>query len=44
VDDLIRAAHGDGRTVLVATHHAVADGLADRSLHVDGGRIVREAP
>ncbi|MGZ5291345.1 MAG: ABC transporter ATP-binding protein [Actinomycetota bacterium] len=44
VDDLIRGAGRDGRTVLVATHHAVSDGLAHRELHVDGGRIVREAP
>jgi heme ABC exporter ATP-binding subunit CcmA len=44
VDDLIRAAGHDGRTVVVATHHAIPEGLARRALHVDGGRIVREAP
>jgi ABC-type multidrug transport system ATPase subunit len=44
VDDLIREAARDGRTVVVATHHAAPEALAHRELHVDGGRIVREAP
>jgi heme ABC exporter ATP-binding subunit CcmA len=44
VDDLIREASREGRAVLVATHHAVSEGLVHRVLHVDGGRIVREAP
>ncbi len=44
VDDLIREAGRDGRTALVATHHAVPDTLATRELHVEGGRIVREVP
>lgn len=44
VDDLIRAAAGEGRTAIVATHHTVPESLAHRELHVDGGRIVREAP
>jgi heme exporter protein A len=43
VDDLIREAARDGRTVVLATHHPVVEGLANRQLHVDGGRIVREA-
>lgn len=43
VDDLIREASRGGRAVLLATHHAVSEGLVDRELHVDGGRIVREA-
>ena len=41
VDDLMR--RGD-RTVVVATHHPLPDDLVTRTLHVDGGRIVREAP
>ncbi len=44
VDDLVREAGRDGRTVLVATHHAIPERLATRELHVEGGRIVREAP
>lgn len=44
VDDLIRSAGHDGRTAIVATHHTVPESLAHRELHVDGGRIVREAP
>jgi heme ABC exporter ATP-binding subunit CcmA len=44
VDDLIRESGRHGRTVLLATHHAVPEGLAHRELHLDGGRIVREAP
>ena len=44
VDDLIRHAAGDGRTVVVATHHPMPDAIARRELTVDGGRIVREAP
>jgi len=44
VDDLIREASREGRAVLVATHHTVSEGLVHRVLHVDGGRIVREAP
>ncbi len=41
VDDLMR---GHGRTVVVATHHPIPGDLQVRTLHVDGGRIVREAP
>jgi len=44
VDDLVREASGDGRTVLLATHHPVPGSIARRELTVDGGRIVREAP
>ena len=44
VDDLIRETGRQGRTVVLATHHAVPAGLAHRELHLDGGRIVREAP
>ena len=44
VDDLSRAAVAEGRTAVVATHQPVEAGLAHRELHVDGGRIVREAP
>jgi heme ABC exporter ATP-binding subunit CcmA len=44
VDDLIREAARDGRTVLMATHHPAPEAVAHRELHVDGGRIVREAP
>jgi heme exporter protein A len=43
VDDLIRDASREGRTVIVATHHPVPEGLADRVLQLEGGRIVREA-
>jgi heme exporter protein A len=42
VDDLIRDSSRDGRAVVVATHHPMQQGLADRVLHLDGGRIVRE--
>ena len=44
VDDLVREAGTDGRTVLVATHHPMPETLPRRELTVDGGRIVREAP
>jgi heme ABC exporter ATP-binding subunit CcmA len=44
VDSLVRQASRDGRTVVLATHHAVPDGLAHRELHLEAGRIVREAP
>jgi hypothetical protein len=30
--------------VLMATHHPAPEAVAHRELHVDGGRIVREAP
>jgi heme ABC exporter ATP-binding subunit CcmA len=44
VDDLIRETVRDDRTVVVATHHPIADSIARRELTVDGGRIVRESP
>jgi heme exporter protein A len=44
VDDVIRETVRDGRTVVVATHHPIADAISRRELTVDGGRIVREAP
>jgi ABC-type multidrug transport system ATPase subunit len=44
VDDLLRAAVAEGRTVVVATHHDAPEGLAIRTLHMDGGRVIREAP
>lgn len=44
VDDLLRAAVAEGRTVVLATHHEAPEGLSVRTLHVDGGRVVREAP
>jgi ABC-type multidrug transport system ATPase subunit len=44
VDDLVRRAANEGRTAVVATHHPVPAAIAHRELHVDGGRIVREAP
>jgi heme ABC exporter ATP-binding subunit CcmA len=44
VDDLVRRASQQGRTAVVATHHPVPATIAHRELHVDGGRIVREAP
>jgi ABC-type multidrug transport system ATPase subunit len=44
VDDLLRAAVAEGRTVILATHHEAPEGLALRTLHMDGGRVVREAP
>jgi ABC-type multidrug transport system ATPase subunit len=44
VDDLVREAASDARTVIVATHHPMPDAIARRELTVDGGRIVREAP
>jgi heme exporter protein A len=43
VDDLIREASRDGRAVVIATHHTMQPGLADRVLFLDGGRILREA-
>jgi heme ABC exporter ATP-binding subunit CcmA len=44
VDDLVREAATEARTVLVATHHPVPERLPIREIHVDGGRIVRETP
>lgn len=44
VDSLIREAVRQGRTAVLATHHPVPEGLAHRELHLEGGRIVREAP
>lgn len=44
VDSLIREAVREGRTAVLATHHPVPTGLAHRELHLEGGRIVREAP
>jgi ABC-type multidrug transport system ATPase subunit len=44
VDDLLRRRAAAGQTAIVATHFAAPEGLAHRTLHVDGGRIVREAP
>jgi heme ABC exporter ATP-binding subunit CcmA len=44
VDDLLRNTAREGRTVVVATHHPVPAAIDHRELHVDGGRIVREAP
>lgn len=44
VDDLVRRAPREGRTVVLATHHELPEGLAHRTLHMDAGRIVREAP
>jgi heme ABC exporter ATP-binding subunit CcmA len=44
VDDLVRESARDGRTTVLATHHPVPEALTHRVLHVDGGRIVREAP
>jgi heme ABC exporter ATP-binding subunit CcmA len=44
VDDLVREAAREGRTSVVATHHPIPEALEHRELHLDGGRIVREAP
>ena len=44
VDDLLRIAIGQGRTVVIATHQDAPAGLAVRTLHMDGGRLIREAP
>jgi ABC-type multidrug transport system ATPase subunit len=44
VDDLIREIARDGRTVVLATHHALPSDLGGRELHLDGGRVVRESP
>jgi len=44
VDDLVRHASSEGRTVVLATHHPAPERLEHRTLHLDGGRIVREAP
>ncbi len=40
VDELVRDAQVEGRTVMVATHHAVAEGLEHRVVAMEGGRIV----
>lgn len=40
VDDLLSAAHADGRTVVVASHEAPPGHLIDRSVTMDGGRVV----
>ncbi|HEY7660005.1 MAG TPA: heme ABC exporter ATP-binding protein CcmA [Actinomycetota bacterium] len=44
VDDLIATSASTGGTVLVATHQPVPERLQARTLFMDGGRIVREAP
>ena len=44
VDDLLRRAASEGRTIVLATHRSAPEGLEHRTLHLDGGRIVREAP
>ncbi len=40
VDELVRDAQVEGRTVMVATHHTVAEGLEHRVVAMEGGRIV----
>ena len=40
VDDLLAKAQDRGRTVLLASHEAPPEGLIDRSIHLEGGRVV----
>ncbi|HKG50407.1 MAG TPA: ABC transporter ATP-binding protein [Actinomycetales bacterium] len=40
VDDLLTRARTLGRTVLLASHEAPADGLVDRAVELDAGRVV----
>jgi ABC-type multidrug transport system ATPase subunit len=40
VDDLLRAAHDGGQTVVVASHEAPPPHLVDREVLMDGGRLV----
>jgi heme exporter protein A len=40
VDDLVVAAHTDGRTVVLATHHQLPEALVHREVGMDGGRIL----
>ena len=40
VDELLLAAHADGRTVVVASHEAPPAHLIDREVTMDGGRVV----
>jgi len=37
--DLLRAAAGEGRAVLLVTHEAAATAIADRVLRVEDGRL-----
>ena len=40
VDEAVRAARADGRTVVLATHDLTRAGLVTRTLYMDGGRIL----
>lgn len=42
VDEMIAAAQADGRTVLIATHHPVAENLVHRVVAMDGGSVLAE--
>src|SRR2546428_3338657 len=42
VDDAIRAARADGRTVVLATHDPSRGGAATRTVFMDGGRVLPE--
>lgn len=40
IDELILTAQRDGRTVMLATHHPLAEGLAHRVVAMEGGTVV----
>lgn len=42
VDDAVTAAGNEGRTVLLATHDPTREHLADRTLFMEGGRLLPE--
>jgi ABC-type multidrug transport system ATPase subunit len=44
VDGLIADTGRAGRTVLLATHHPVRQGLIDRTVFMEGGRLLSQAP
>lgn len=44
VDEAVREAQRAGGTVLLATHDPGRDNIADRTIHVDGGRLLSGVP
>jgi len=44
VDGAVTDALGDGRTVVVATHDPTRGGMATRTVHMDGGAVLRSEP
>ena len=40
---LIRSLHAEGRTIVMVTHDPAIAAVADRRIHMEDGRIVRES-